>query len=107
MSTLSPSKKDANVFSVTSPSVSPGRPQRLIQEGVIKADDPFYTAAMEKVYEASWKFDRGKNEDLLKVSYLFHSCLLFPLTFVFGVFVVRLSSHWIIVNYYLNNFVKC
>jgi hypothetical protein len=81
MSAHSPAKKprEENVFSVTSPSVSPGRPQRLIQEGVIKADDPFYIAAMEKVYEASWKFDRGKNEDLLKVGYWFHSFLLFSL----------------------------
>ena len=26
-----------------------------------------YRQAMDKVYEASWKFDRGKNGDFLKV----------------------------------------
>jgi hypothetical protein len=28
-----------------------------------------YQAAMNKLYDAAWKFDRGKNGDLLKVSY--------------------------------------
>ncbi len=69
MSSLSPTgrAKSANMFSTSSPAQSPGRPQRLIQEGVIKANDPDYISAMEKIYEASWKFDRAKNEDLLKV----------------------------------------
>lgn len=33
-----------------------------------------YRQAMDKVYEASWKFDRGKNGDFLKVGQLDH-CL--------------------------------
>jgi len=30
-----------------------------------------YRHAMDKVYEASWKFDRGKNGDFLKVHMLY------------------------------------
>lgn len=56
-----------NVFNFTSPTNSPGKPQKLIQAGLLHADDPAYKSAMEKIYEASWKFDRGKSEDLLKV----------------------------------------
>jgi hypothetical protein len=69
MTSLSPTgrAKSANIFSVSSPAASPGRPQRLIEAGLINKDDPAYQYAMEKIYEASWKFDRAKNEDLLKV----------------------------------------
>lgn len=69
MSSASPPRRirSPNVFSFSSPATSPGRPQRLIEKGLLKPEDPAYQSAMEKLYEASWKFDRGKNEDLLKV----------------------------------------
>jgi hypothetical protein len=31
---------------------------------------PLYQEAMAKVYEAAWKFDRGKDGDFLKVRYI-------------------------------------
>ncbi len=49
----------------TSPT-SPARLQQLSQQGLLNEDSPHYKAAMEKLFEASWKFDRGKNGDLLK-----------------------------------------
>lgn len=30
-------------------------------------ESPVYDNAMSKLYEAAWKFDRGKNGDFLKV----------------------------------------
>ena len=30
-------------------------------------DESLYQVAMKKVYEAAWRFDRGKNGDFLKV----------------------------------------
>lgn len=70
MASLSPTgrARSANVFSISSPANSPGRPQRLIEQGILNENDPAYKSAMQKIYEASWKFDRGKNEDLLKVT---------------------------------------
>ncbi len=60
----------ANIFAINSPSVSPGRAQRLIDQGVIRAEDPVYKSAMDKIYNASWKFDRGKSSEMLKVKLL-------------------------------------
>lgn len=37
-------------------------------KAVDEASD-IYRQAMDKVYEASWKFDRGKNGDFLKVGW--------------------------------------
>jgi hypothetical protein len=33
----------------------------------IDENSEIYQSAMSKLYEAAWKFDRGKNGDLLKV----------------------------------------
>lgn len=40
-----------------------------LQDPRIDENDPVCQAALMKLYEASWKFDRGKNGDLLKVTY--------------------------------------
>jgi hypothetical protein len=45
---------------------SPARLHQLAQQGLLNEESPSYKLAMEKLYEASWKFDRGKNGDLLK-----------------------------------------
>lgn len=49
----------------TSPT-SPTRLHQLAEQGLLNEESPNYRSAMEKLYEASWKFDRGKNGDLLK-----------------------------------------
>lgn len=44
-------------------------------------ENSIYQIAMKKVYEASWKFDRGKNGEFLKVpNYLIR--LLFKLYYI-------------------------
>ena len=47
--------------------VSIGKDFKL-QDPRIDENDPVCQAALAKLYEASWKFDRGKNGDLLKVT---------------------------------------
>jgi len=70
---LSPSKASTNVKQASSPSTSPNRVRTLISEGAIDEENPAYQSAMSKIYEASWKFDRGKNGELLKVeNIIFH-----------------------------------
>ena len=46
--------------------VSIGKDFRL-QDDRIDENDLICQTALAKLYEASWKFDRGKNGDLLKV----------------------------------------
>ncbi|RYH16192.1 hypothetical protein EON65_30485 [archaeon] len=46
---------------------SPNRLRTLISQGVINEESPSYISAMEKIYEASWKFDRSKDDAILKV----------------------------------------
>ena len=36
-------------------------------KGIVDETDPTYVAAMGKLYDAAWKFDRETNGDLLKV----------------------------------------
>lgn len=45
---------------------SPNKLRSLVAQGLINEDSPVYASAMEKIYDASWKFDRGKDGDLLK-----------------------------------------
>ena len=47
-------------------SPSPNKVRALIQEGKLNALSDQYQSAMSKIYDASWKFDRGKDGDFLK-----------------------------------------
>lgn len=64
---FSPSRTSSSAKRAGTPSTSPSRIRELIADGVIDDESPHYQSAMSKIYEASWKFDRGKNGDLLKV----------------------------------------
>lgn len=46
---------------------SPNRLRSLIERGLIKEDDPTYQSAMSKIYEASWRFDRSKDNNILNI----------------------------------------
>jgi hypothetical protein len=39
----------------------------IARNKAVDESSDIYRQAMDKVYEASWKFDRGKNGDFLKV----------------------------------------
>ena len=68
----------------------------LLFNETAKDESPLYQAAMAKVYEASWKFDRGKNGDFLKVGVAnFKMIAVFLIRYYFFVYINRI---WTIRN---------
>ena len=58
---------------MTSPNGRAKSPLLFNETSSTAENDSLYQQALKKVYEASWRFDRGKDGELLKVCFIAQS----------------------------------
>lgn len=56
-----------SLYDLSTPSSSPMRMRQLHSDGKLNMEASVYKSAMEKIDEASARFDRGKDVNILKV----------------------------------------
>lgn len=56
-----------SLYGLATPSSSPMRMRQLHNDGKLNIESTVYKSAMEKIDEASARFDRGKDVNILKV----------------------------------------